>query len=101
MTFGARFLARAHSTTGPAPMSPTGSLGGAAEILHAAPAACLAGLQAGIYPAPAEFAKGWKLDRRFAPKMREDERATRYAGWLDAVERTLTARTQRPASGDL
>ncbi len=64
-------------------------------------AAYLAGLQAGVCPAPDEFAKGWKLDRRFTPKMREAERATRYAGWLDAVERTLTARTQRPASGDL
>jgi len=63
-------------------------------------AAYLAGLQAGLYPAPVEFAKGWKLDRRFTPKMREAERAARYAGWRDAIERTLTGRTRWAASGD-
>ena len=64
-------------------------------------AAYLAGLQAGVYPGPQEFAKSWKLDRRFTPRMREAERAMRNAGWRDAVERTLTGRTQRPASGEL
>ncbi len=53
-------------------------------------AAYLAGLQAGLYPAPAEFAKSWKLDRRFKPKMRAPERARRYAGWREAVARTLS-----------
>lgn len=53
-------------------------------------AAYLAGLQIGFYPEPAEFAKRWSLDRRFLPAMREDERARKYAGWQNAVRRTLT-----------
>ena len=55
-------------------------------------AAYLAGLQAGLYPPPAEFAGAWKLDRRFSPKMGEATRAQKLAGWRDAVARTLTAR---------
>lgn len=52
-------------------------------------AAYLAGLGAGICPAPEEFASSWALERRFEPQMDEDERARRYAGWLDAVGRLL------------
>ena len=55
-------------------------------------AAYLAGLHCGFYPAPAEFAKLWSLDRRFLPEMGEAERARKYAGWQDAVQRTLTVR---------
>ena len=54
-------------------------------------AAYLAGLHAGVYPAPAEFAGRWKLDRRFDPQMEEAERARKYDGWKDAVRRTLSA----------
>jgi glycerol kinase len=54
-------------------------------------AAYLAGLQAGIYPAPAEFARRWALDRRFTPAMTAPDRARRLALWKDAVRRTLTA----------
>ncbi len=53
-------------------------------------AAYLAGLQAGLCPPPAVFAKGWASDRRFVPKMRLPERTRRYAGWRDAVARTLS-----------
>jgi glycerol kinase len=53
-------------------------------------AAYLAGLQAGLYPPPEDFAKGWRLDKRFSPKMKEEERARRYAGWKDAAARTMT-----------
>jgi glycerol kinase len=56
-------------------------------------AAYLAGYAIGLYPPPATFAKGWALDRRFTPHMREKERSARYAGWQDAVARTLS----RPA----
>jgi len=56
-------------------------------------AAYLAGYRAGLYPPPADFAKSWKLDRRFAPRMNEPERAGKYAGWLDAVARTRSRRT--------
>lgn len=63
------------------------------EILEttAIGAAYLAGLQKNIYPAPEEFAKSWKLDRRFTPKLAEDIRMRKYLGWKDAVRRTLTA----------
>ncbi len=54
-------------------------------------AAYLAGLKVGFYPEPAEFAKRWSLDRRFVPALGEPERARKYAGWQDAVRRTLTA----------
>jgi glycerol kinase len=53
-------------------------------------AAYLAGLQAGIYPPPADFAKGWKREKRFSPGMREADRAAKLAGWRDAVSRTLS-----------
>jgi glycerol kinase len=53
-------------------------------------AAYLAGLQIGFYPEPAEFAKSWSLDKRFTPHMDEPERARKYAGWQDAIRRTLT-----------
>ncbi len=53
-------------------------------------AAWLAGMQVGLYPGPAEFAKDWALDRRFTPRMDEATRKARLAGWQDAVARTLT-----------
>ena len=56
-------------------------------------AAWLAGWRAGLYPGPGEFARGWALDRRFEPRMEEAAREARYAGWRDAVGRTLTRRT--------
>jgi glycerol kinase len=53
-------------------------------------AAYLAGYAAGVCPGPNEFAKTWALQRRFTPTMDEPTRARRYAGWQDAVRRTLT-----------
>ena len=50
----------------------------------------LAGLTTGVCPAPAEFARGWALQRRFTPAMSEAARAAKYAGWRDAVRRTLS-----------
>jgi len=52
--------------------------------------AWLAGMRAGVYPDRAGFAANWALDRRFEPQMDEATRERRYAGWLDAVRRTLT-----------
>lgn len=52
-------------------------------------AAYLAGHRAGLYPEPDAFAAGWKLDRRFKPRMKDDERRRKLAGWRDAVSRTL------------
>lgn len=53
-------------------------------------AAYLAGLQAGICPSPAEFAKGWALQHRFSPQMNEAERDSRYARWQRAVQATMS-----------
>jgi glycerol kinase len=57
-------------------------------------AAYLAGLEAGLYPDPAGFSKTWALERRFGPLMGEADRTQMYAGWKDAIARTLTARPQ-------
>ena len=54
-------------------------------------AAYLAGLSAGVLPKPAEFSKNWALERRFEPHLDAATREARYAGWKDAVKRTLTA----------
>ncbi len=53
-------------------------------------AAWLAGMKAGVYPDQAGFAAEWALDRRFVPQMDAETRERRYAGWQDAVRRTLT-----------
>ena len=51
-----------------------------------------AGWQAGLYPGPEDFAKAWRLERRFTPKMPAEERERRYAGWREAVGRVTGAR---------
>jgi glycerol kinase len=53
-------------------------------------AAYLAGLQAGFYPEPAEFARHWQLERRFEPQMPDAVRAEKLATWASAVRRLLT-----------
>ncbi|WP_419899575.1 glycerol kinase GlpK [Roseomonas sp. USHLN139] len=53
-------------------------------------AAYLAGLQAGLCPAPADFARQWRLQRRFTPALDPAAREAAYAGWCDAVRRTLS-----------
>ena len=52
-------------------------------------AAWLAGMQVGLYPDAAGFAETWALEHRFEPEMAEDVQAAKYAGWKDAVRRTL------------
>jgi len=54
-------------------------------------AAWLAGMKAGVYPDAETFAKTWALDRRFEPRMEAATRDAKYAGWRDAVRRTLTS----------
>jgi glycerol kinase len=54
-------------------------------------AAYLAGMQAGLCPAPGEGVPShWQLARRFLPRMARQEAEARYAGWRDAVRRTLS-----------
>jgi glycerol kinase len=47
-------------------------------------------MKAGVYPDAETFAKTWALDRRFEPCLPAAEREARYAGWKDAVRRTLS-----------
>jgi glycerol kinase len=49
----------------------------------------LAGLDAGLYPEPADFGPLWARERRFTPAMPDGTRATKYAGWQAAVAQTL------------
>ena len=51
-------------------------------------AAWLAGLQAGMFPAPGAASTHWRLERRFLPQMAASEAKRRHDGWLDAVRRT-------------
>jgi glycerol kinase len=53
-------------------------------------AAYLAGRAAGLCPDLEGFAAQWQCEQRFEPHMIEAERARKYAGWQDAVRRTLT-----------
>jgi glycerol kinase len=52
-------------------------------------AAYLAGLKAGLLPKPSEFAKSWKRQERFTPKMKAAEREAKYLGWQEAVRKLL------------
>jgi len=51
--------------------------------------AYLAGLKIDLFPEPSRFAKSWKKQKRFTPKMKPAERDARYAGWKDAVRKLL------------
>ncbi len=55
-------------------------------------AAYLAGRAAGLCPDLDGFAAHWRLNRRFQPRMDASMREQKYAGWQDAVRRTLTSR---------
>ena len=55
-------------------------------------AAWLAGSHVGVWPDREGFAETWALESQFTPTMGEEERARKYAGWKDAVGRTLSAR---------
>lgn len=53
-------------------------------------AACLAGLQAGIYSGFDELEAQWQLDRKFFPKMSDNTRSALLQDWSLALKRTLT-----------
>jgi glycerol kinase len=52
-------------------------------------AAWLAGQRAGVWPDAAGFAKLWKLEHAFKPKLAVAERERKYAGWQSAVRAVL------------
>ena len=51
-------------------------------------AAFLAGLGAGIWKSTADIEHTWHIDKRFEPRIGQDERDARYAVWKRAVERS-------------
>jgi len=54
-------------------------------------AAYLAGLSAGVFPEPAQFADTWRLDHRFKPAMSTPTRERKLAGWARAVKGLLAS----------
>jgi glycerol kinase len=54
-------------------------------------AAWLAGHKAGVWPDADGFARLWKLERAFAPRLAASERERKYAGWQRAVAAVLEA----------
>jgi len=54
-------------------------------------AAYLAGLAAGVYPAPEKFADNWRLQRRFKPNMSAATRERKLKGWARAVRGLLAS----------
>ncbi|MCC5960210.1 MAG: glycerol kinase GlpK [Rhodobacteraceae bacterium] len=52
-------------------------------------AAWLAGMRAGVWPDMDEFAKGWAVERQFAPQMNEGPRNARYDRWTRSVNAVL------------
>jgi glycerol kinase len=52
-------------------------------------AAYLAGLSAGIFPEPQQFADNWRLQHRFKPAMSAATRARKLKGWAAAVRGLL------------
>ena len=53
-------------------------------------AAYLAGLAIGYWKNADEIKRCWMVDRIFKPKMPRKTASDLYAGWCEAVERTLT-----------
>ncbi len=52
-------------------------------------AAYLAGLGVGLWRKKDEIATKWKIEKVYEPRMSEDQRATLYAGWKKAVQRSF------------
>jgi glycerol kinase len=52
-------------------------------------AAYLAGLGVGFWESLEDLDRHWKIDRIYEPKMPEDKRKELYAGWKEAVKRSL------------
>lgn len=49
-------------------------------------AAYLAGIAVGFWESKEEIAKHWNLDRKFEPKMNEEQRIKLYEGWKKAIK---------------
>lgn len=52
-------------------------------------AACLAGLYCGVFGGLSDVAQKWAAEKRYEPRVSDDERKALYAGWGDAVKMIL------------
>ena len=52
-------------------------------------AAFMAGLQIGVYKSLKDISKNWALDKKFSPKMKNNNRTNLLKGWSKAIKRTL------------
>lgn len=52
-------------------------------------AACLAGLQAGIYQGLDDIAEAWQSSRQYKPKIQTSDRDDLYRGWKQAIKRVV------------
>lgn len=52
-------------------------------------AACLAGVQAGVFESIQDIGKQWKSDKSFSPKMRTETRTALYGGWRETLQMLL------------
>ena len=52
-------------------------------------AAFMAGLQIGVYKSLKDISKKWALDKKFTPKMKNNNRTKLLKGWSKAIKRTL------------
>ncbi|MCF4099384.1 glycerol kinase GlpK [Maritalea mediterranea] len=57
-------------------------------------AAYLAGLHVGLCPPPQDMMAKWELDQQFTPQQSADWAEKKYAGWQDAVSRTLSTHSR-------
>jgi len=55
-------------------------------------AAFVAGLQSGVYESLDDISALWQLEHSFVPEQDKNWRDSQYQRWLDAVNRTRTAR---------
>jgi glycerol kinase len=62
-------------------------------------AAYLAGLQAGVYPKPDDFATNWALERRFTSRMAPSERRRKLHLWRDAIARLVECPSEPAGRG--
>ena len=52
-------------------------------------AAFMAGLQIGVYKSLKDISQNWALDKKFSPKMKNNNRVKLLKGWSKAIKRTL------------
>ncbi len=62
-------------------------------------AACLAGLECGLYASTDEISALWQLDRSFVPSQSNQWRQQQYLRWHDAVRRTLSQQSSTSSTG--